>query len=70
MMKMLKGYFKQMKDAFSAYPELIFLDATYKLLQLGLPTYIMLCEDSNGQSEVFAVCLLVTEDASMDDGYV
>ena len=55
---------KQMKDAFSAYPELIFLDATYKLLQLGLPTYIMLCEDSNGQSEVFAVCLLVTEDAS------
>ena len=29
-----------MKDAFSAYPELIFLDATYKLLQLELPTYI------------------------------
>ena len=38
-----KGIFFQDRDedAFSAYPELISLDATYKLLQLlGLPTYI------------------------------
>lgn len=52
-----------MLDAFHAYPEITFIDATYKLLELGLPTYLMLCEDSNGQSEVIAVCLLVTEDA-------
>ena len=39
------------------------LDATYKLLELGPPTYLMLCEDSNGQSEIIAVCLLVTEDS-------
>ena len=52
-----------MKEAFQAYPELVCLDATYKLLQLGVPTYLMLCEDSNGQSEVVATCLLVTEDA-------
>jgi len=52
-----------MKEAFQAYPELIFLDATYKLLELGLPVYIMLCEDSNGQSEIIAVCFLVKEDA-------
>ena len=61
----LKGIFfqdQQMKDAFKAYPELLCLDATYKLLELGLPVYLMLCEDSNGQSEVVAVCLLVTED--------
>lgn len=25
--------------------------------------YLMLCEDSNGQSEIVAVCLLVTEDS-------
>ena len=35
--------------------------ATYKLLELGLPVYLMLTEDSNGQSEIVAVCLLVTE---------
>ena len=39
------------------------IDATYKLLELGLPVYLMLCEDSNGQSEIVAVCLLVTEDS-------
>lgn len=37
-----KGIFfqdQQMKQAFSAYPDLIFIDATYKLLQLGIPLY-------------------------------
>ena len=63
--KNLKGIFiqdKEMKDAFSAYPELLCTDATYKLLQLGFPLYLMLCEDSNGQSELVAACILVTED--------
>ncbi len=58
--KHFKGLFfqdKQMKEAFSAYPEFLCLDATYKLLDLGLPVYLMLCEDSNGQSEIVAVCL-------------
>ena len=51
-----------MKQCFSSYPEIIFLDATYKLLQIGLPIYLLLCEDSNGLSEIVFVCLLVTED--------
>lgn len=55
---------KQMSEAFEAYPELLFLDATYKLLDLNLPVFMMLCEDSNGQSEVVAVCILVSEDAN------
>ena len=64
--KNFKGIFfqdRQMLDAFHAYPEIVFIDATYKLLELGLPTYLMLCEDSNGQSEIIAVCLLATEDS-------
>ncbi len=48
-----------MIEAFRAYPELVCVDATYKLLELRLPVYIMLCEDSNGLSEIVAVCLLV-----------
>ena len=65
--KNFKGLFfqdSQMKQAFKAYPELIFIDATYKQLEVGLPTYLLLCEDPNGQSEIIGVCLLVSEDAS------
>ena len=64
--KNLKGIFFQdpaMMEAFQAYPELVCIDATYKLLELRLPVYLMLCEDSNGLSEIIAVCLLVQEDA-------
>ena len=60
-----KGLFFQdasMKQCFSSYPEIVFIDATYKLLEIGLPTYLLLCEDSNGLSEIVFVCLLVTED--------
>ena len=53
---------KIMKEVFEAYPELIFVDATYKLLNLGFPTFFVLSEDSNGQSEISAVCLLANED--------
>ena len=53
-----------MLAVFQAYPELVCIDATYKLLELGLPTYLMLCVDSNGQSEIFSVCLLVVEDST------
>ena len=42
-----------MKNNFQAYSELLCLDATYKLLELGLPVHLMLCEDSNGLSDVF-----------------
>ena len=60
-----KGIFfqdQQMRECFKAYPELLCIDATYKLLELGIPVYLMLVEDSNGQSEIVAVCLLVSED--------
>ena len=65
--KNFKGLFFQdspMSDAFRAYPEIVFIDATYKLLELGIPTYLFLCEDSNGQSEIVGVCLLVSEDVN------
>ena len=51
--KNFKGLFfqDQQMEVFQAYPELVCIDATYKLLELGLPVNLMLCEDSNGQSE-------------------
>ena len=53
----------EMKQIFSAYPELICIDATCKLLELRFPVYIMLVEDGNGQSEIVAVFLLMEETA-------
>jgi hypothetical protein len=40
---MLQGIFFQdpaMKQVFASYPELMFIDATYKLLELRFPLYI------------------------------
>lgn len=50
-----------MRDDFTSYPEIIFLDATYKLTELRLPVYIFMVEDSMGLSEVVGVALLVNE---------
>ena len=52
---------EEMKKMFSSYPELVCIDATYKLLELRFPVYIMLVEDGNRQSEVVAVFLLMEE---------
>ena len=52
-----------MKESFTAFPELICIDATYKLLELGFPVYVMVCVNSNGQTEVVAASILVTENA-------
>ena len=60
-----KGMFFQdeaMKNCFNSYPEIVFIDATYKLLDINTPVYVMLVEDSNGQSEIVFTCLLVNED--------
>ncbi|XP_065684306.1 uncharacterized protein LOC124807723 [Hydra vulgaris] len=63
----LKGIFFQdhfMHCAYNSYPEFLCFDATYKLLQIRLPVYIILCEDSCGESKVAAVGLITNEDAA------
>ena len=52
-----------MEEAFSAYPEIVCIDATYKLTELRIPVYILLAEDGMGLSEIAGVALLGTEDA-------
>ncbi len=46
---------KHMKAAYAAYPEVLFLDATYKLNNLRMPLYIFLIVDGNGQSEIIGI---------------
>ena len=50
-----------MRHVFGVYPEILFVDATYKLLELRFPVYVLLVEDGNGQSEIAAVFLLLEE---------
>lgn len=51
----------RMKKDFASYPEILFVDATYKLMEIRLPVYVFMVEDSMGLSEVVAVALLVNE---------
>ena len=53
-----------MKIMFNKYPELILVDATYKLLDLRLPVYLLLVIDKNGFNEI--VGLFLVEEESKD----
>ncbi|XP_014674333.1 PREDICTED: uncharacterized protein LOC106814532 [Priapulus caudatus] len=53
---------REMQQSFEAYPELLFLDATYKLNDLRMPLYVLMTEDGNGESEIVCLWLVVRED--------
>ena len=54
-----------MKAIFSSYPEVIFVDATYKLTNLRMPVYLMMSIDGNGQDEIVFVFLTTVETESI-----
>ena len=49
------------KQMFSKFPELLMIDATYKLNNLRMPLFILMVVDSNGESEVVALWLVASE---------
>lgn len=51
-----------MKKIMTAYPEIVFIDATYKVLKIRAALYLMLVEDSAGSSEIIGICILMSED--------
>ena len=53
-----------MRDIYRKYPEILFVDATYKLNELRMPLYVLLAEDGNGESHIVAVWLITSEDAA------
>ena len=50
-----------MKSVFSSYPEVLLVDATYKLTNLRIPVYLMMSIDGNGQGEIVLVFLTAVE---------
>ncbi|KAK6169865.1 hypothetical protein SNE40_020840 [Patella caerulea] len=53
---------EEMRNTFAAYPELLLIDATYKLNNLRMPLYVLMNVDGNGESEVICLWLVATED--------
>lgn len=52
---------RYMKIAYDKYPELLFVDATYKLLGLRMPVYILMVVDRHGLSEIVAILVVAEE---------
>ena len=62
---MLKAiYFQtsEMRSIFVSYPELLLIDATYKLNDLNMPLYVLMSVDGNGESEIVSLWLTQFED--------
>lgn len=60
----LEGIFIQdqrMQQYFDLYPEVIIVDATYKLNDRRMPLFVMLVIDGNGESQITALFLLKSE---------
>jgi len=51
-----------MKQKFNSFPELLFVDATYKLNDLRMPVFLQLVIDGNGKSEIVTVFVAASED--------
>ena len=65
---MLKAiYFQtsEMRSVFASYPELLLIDATYKLNNLNMPLYVLMSVDGNGESEIACLWLTQFEDKQL-----
>lgn len=56
-----------MLQNFENYPEILFIDSTFKVNNLRMPLYVFLVEDSMGQSEVAGLCFLAAEEKQLVD---
>ena len=62
--KNFKGIFYQnlqMQKVYEKFPEILLVDATYKLLELRMPIYLLIAIDGDGQSEIVALFILADE---------
>jgi hypothetical protein len=50
-----------MKDAYENFHELLLVDATYELLDLRMPLYVLMVVDGNGLSDVVKLLIVAEE---------
>ena len=51
-----------MKNTCKLYPELLFIDATYKLNDLRMPLYVLLAVDGNGEGKIVFLWIVQCEE--------
>lgn len=61
---------RYMQHMFEQFPEIILVDATYKLLELRLPVYLVLVIDGDGLSVVVGVMILGDETKPINESAV
>ncbi|CAG5079624.1 Similar to Zswim3: Zinc finger SWIM domain-containing protein 3 (Mus musculus) [Cotesia congregata] len=59
-----------MKNSMNAWPEVVFIDGTYTLLDNNLTLTIVAVEDSNGLTNIVAIGLLACEDIPTFDWFI
>ena len=62
--KNFKGIFFQdlkLQRVYEKFPGILLVDATYKLLELRMPIYLLIAIDRNGKSEIVAIFILADE---------
>lgn len=50
-----------MKNAYEKFPEMLLVDATYKLLDLRMPLYVLMVVDGNGLSDIVGLLIVAEE---------
>ena len=50
----------EMKTAFAAYPDVLLVDATYKLNDIHMPLYVLMVIDGNGKTSIWMRSIFVT----------
>ena len=50
-----------MQKVYEKFPEILLVDATYKLLELRMPIYLLIAIDGDGQSEIVALFISADE---------
>ena len=64
----LTGIFIQdtrMQHTFSQFPEVVLADATHKTNELQIPFYLMTSIDDNGETEIIAAFIVISEKEHM-----
>ncbi|XP_023311864.1 uncharacterized protein LOC108914561 [Anoplophora glabripennis] len=54
---------EEMQKCFSLFPEILFLDGTYKLLNNRCPVYVMVVENSFGTTDIVGIAIITKEDS-------
>ena len=57
-----------MRHMYHCFPEMVFVDATYKLYDLRMPIYLFVVEDGNGETEIVALWMVAKEDEASISG--